>query len=114
MTDDNRIEALERRLAVLEDKDEIRRLRDDYHGCINDGRFDEIVDLCTDDAHVELGYLAIYVGRDAIDAGFRGMGTRERFYINNSSTAIGSTLMATTVPAPPILKRVMAALARRT
>jgi hypothetical protein len=32
MPDDNRIEALERRLAVLEDKDEIRRLRDDYHG----------------------------------------------------------------------------------
>ena len=81
MPDDNRIEALERRLAVLEDKDEIRRLRDDYHGCINDGRFDEIVDLFTDDAHVELGYLATYVGRDAIDAGFRGMGTRERFYI---------------------------------
>jgi hypothetical protein len=81
MTDTDRIAGLERRLAVLEDKDEIRRLRDDYHGCINDGRFAEIVDLFTADAHVELGYLATYVGRDAIDVGFRGMGARERFYI---------------------------------
>jgi ketosteroid isomerase-like protein len=81
MTEIDRIELLERRLRLLEDKEEIRRLRDDYHGCINDGRFDEIVGLFTDDAHVELGYLATYTGRDAIDMGFRGMGERERFYI---------------------------------
>jgi ketosteroid isomerase-like protein len=81
MTDTDRIAALERRLATLEDKEQIRRLRDDYHGCINDGRFAEIVDLFTDDARVELGYLATYSGRDAINAGFQGMGTRERFYI---------------------------------
>ncbi len=81
MTEIDRIELLERRLRLLEDKEEIRRLRDDYHGCINDGRFGEIVGLFTDDAHVELGYLATYTGRDAIDMGFRGMGERERFYI---------------------------------
>lgn len=81
MSETDRIAALERRLRLLEDKEEIRRLRDDYHGCINDGRFGEIVDLFTDDGHVELGYLATYVGRDAINAGFQGMGTRERFYI---------------------------------
>ena len=81
MTESDRLATLERRVRLLEDKEEIRRLRDNYHGCINDGRFDEIVDLFTDDAHVELGYLATYVGREAIDAGFRGMGERERFYI---------------------------------
>ena len=80
MTETDRIAALERRLQLLEDKDEIRLLRDRYHGCINDGRFGEIVDLFTDDARVELGYLATYEGRAAINAGFSGMGERERFY----------------------------------
>jgi hypothetical protein len=30
---------------------------------------------------VELGYLARYEGREAVDTGFRGMGERERFFI---------------------------------
>lgn len=81
MTDAERIAALEKRLRLLEDKDEIRTLRDSYHACINDSRFDEIVDLFTDDAHVKLGYLAEYRGRDEIAAGFSGMGKRERFFI---------------------------------
>jgi ketosteroid isomerase-like protein len=81
MTDTDRIAALEQRLRMLEDKEEIRALRDDYHGCINDGRFGEIVDLFTDDGFVELGYLATYDKREAIDACFSGMGERERFYI---------------------------------
>ena len=81
MTETDRIAALERRLQLLEDKDEIRLLRDRYHGGINDGLFGEIVDLFTDDARVELGYLATYEGRAPINAGFSGMGERERFYI---------------------------------
>lgn len=81
MTDADRIATLERRLRQLEDKDEIRALRDAYHSCINDGRYEAIADLFTDDAVVELGYLARYEGRSEIDAGFRGMGERERFYI---------------------------------
>jgi len=81
MTDDTRIAALERRLSLLEDKDALRSLRDAYHACINDGRYAEIADLCTDDAVVRLGYLARYQGRAQIDAGFRGMGARERFFI---------------------------------
>ncbi|MEQ9121515.1 MAG: nuclear transport factor 2 family protein, partial [Alphaproteobacteria bacterium] len=81
MTDASRIEALEARLRLLEDKEAIRALRDAYHGCINDGRFHEIADLFTDDGYVRLGYLAQYRGRAEIDAGFRSMGTRERFYI---------------------------------
>ncbi len=37
MTESDRLAMLERRVRLFEDKDEIRRLRDDYHGCINDG-----------------------------------------------------------------------------
>lgn len=81
MTDAERIAALESRLGLLEDKEAIRALRDAYHSCINDGRYGDIAALFTDDAVVELGYLARYDGRAAIDAGFRGMGERERFFI---------------------------------
>ena len=81
MSDAERITALERRLGLLEDKDAIRALRDSYHACINDGHYDQIAELFTDDAVVELGYLARYEGREAINTGFRGMGERERFFI---------------------------------
>ena len=66
---------------LLEDKDALRSLRDAYHACINDGRYADIADLCADDAVIRLGYLARYQGRAQIDAGFKGMGERERFFI---------------------------------
>ena len=78
-TDD--IAALERRVRRLEDREDIRALRDSYHACINDGRYDDIGALFTKDAVVVLDYLARYEGRAAIDAGFRAMGERERFFI---------------------------------
>ena len=81
MIDIERLTALETRLRLLEDREELRALRDAYHGCINDSRFAEIADLFTSDAYVKLGYLAQYRGRAEIDAGFRSMGARERFYI---------------------------------
>ena len=81
MSDADAIARLEMRVRELEDREEIRALRDAYHACINDSRYDEIADLFTDDAYVKLGYLATYRGRQEIDAGFRGMGTRERFFI---------------------------------
>jgi ketosteroid isomerase-like protein len=81
MSDADRIADLEARLRLLEDREEIRDLRDAYHACVNDGRYDEIADLFTDDAVVELGYLAHYAGRAEIDAGFRSMAERERFFI---------------------------------
>ncbi len=81
MTDAERIASLEARLHLLEDKEEIRALRDSYHACINDGRFAEIAGLFTGDAFVRLGYLAEYRGHDAIAAGFNSMGERERFFI---------------------------------
>ncbi len=81
MTTDATIAALERRIRLLEDREALRALRDAYHACINDGRYGEIAELFTDDAYVHLGYLATYRGRAEIDAGFRGMGERERFFI---------------------------------
>ena len=69
MTDADRIASLEARLRLLEDREEIRDLRDAYHACVNDGRYDEIANLFTDDAVVELGYLAHYTGRAEIDGG---------------------------------------------
>lgn len=72
---------LEARLRRLEDIEALRSLRNAYHACINDGRYDEIADLFVDDGRVVLGYLATYEGRASIDRGFRGMGERERFFI---------------------------------
>lgn len=69
------------RVRHLEDIEAIRTLRNRYHRAINDGRFGNIAALFTDTAVVELGYLARYEGRAAINRGFRGMGERERFFI---------------------------------
>jgi hypothetical protein len=72
---------LEDRIQRLEDIEAIRRLRNRYHFCLNEGRYHEVRDLCVDDAVIELGYLARYEGIEAIDRGFRAMGERERFFI---------------------------------
>lgn len=75
------LDDLRRRVRRLEDIEAIRTLRNQYHSCINDGRYGDIAALFTPDAVVELGYLARYEGIAAIDKGFRGMGERERFFI---------------------------------
>ncbi|MGE0224608.1 MAG: nuclear transport factor 2 family protein [Acetobacteraceae bacterium] len=72
---------LEERIRRLEDIEEIRRLRNRYHAALNESRYGECRALFTDDAIVELGYLARYEGIEAIDRGFRAMGERERFFI---------------------------------
>ena len=79
--DNAELEDLRQRVRRLEDIEAIRTLRNQYHACINDGRYAEISALFTQDAVVELGYLARYEGLEAIDKGFRGMGERERFFI---------------------------------
>src|ERR1051325_9665392 len=72
---------LEQRIPRLEEIEAIRRLRNRYHAALNDGRYADCRALFTDDAVVELGYLARYEGIDAIDRGFRAMGERDRFFI---------------------------------
>src|SRR3546814_11473677 len=48
---------LEQRLQRLEDFDQIRKIKSQYHVLINDCRFDEFADLFTDDAVVAMDYL---------------------------------------------------------
>ena len=72
---------LEQRIRRLEDIEDIRRLRNRYHASLNESRYADCRALFTDDAVVELGYLARYEGIDAIDRGFRAMGERDRFFI---------------------------------
>jgi ketosteroid isomerase-like protein len=72
---------LEQRIRRLEDIEAIRRLRNRYHASLNEARYEDCRPLFTDDAVVELGYLARYEGIDAIDRGFRAMGERDRFFI---------------------------------
>ena len=72
---------LEQRIRRLEDIEAIRRLRNRYHASVNEGEYGDCRALFTDDAVVELGYLARYEGIDAIDCGFRAMGERDRFFI---------------------------------
>ena len=72
---------LEQRIQRLEDIEDIRRLRNRYHASLNENRYEQCRSLFTDDAVVELGYLARYEGIDAIDRGFRAMGERDRFFI---------------------------------
>lgn len=72
---------LEQRIQRLEDIEDIRRLRNRYHASLNESRYEQCRALFTEDAVVELGYLARYEGIDAIDRGFRAMGERDRFFI---------------------------------
>lgn len=72
---------LEQRIRRLEDIEAIRRLRNRYHASINESCFGDCRALFTEDAVVELGYLARYEGIEAIDRGFREMGQRDRFFI---------------------------------
>ena len=81
MNDKTAAMTLDQRIRRLEDIEAIRRLRNRYHFCLNESRFGQVRALFTDDAVVELGYLARYEGIEAIDRGFRAMAERERFFI---------------------------------
>ena len=81
MADDSMIARLQARIQLLEDREEIRALRDSYHAAINDGRYGEIAELFTEDAYVKLGYLSESRGHVEIAKTFEGMGERDRFFI---------------------------------
>ena len=67
------LKALKAKVQNLEDKEAVRTLRYRYHQYINDNRFDEIANLFTDDAVVEIGYVLRSVGRDEIATSFIAM-----------------------------------------
>ena len=58
--------SLEERIRRLEDIEEIRLLRMRYHYNTNEGHFDRMVELFTDDAHVDFGYIATARGRKEV------------------------------------------------
>lgn len=62
--------SLEQRVARLEDIDQIRKLKSEYHVLINDCRFSEFAELFTEDATVDMGYMggeeSSWHGRDEI------------------------------------------------
>jgi len=61
---------LEQRVRRLEDIEEIRRLRMQYHINTNDGHFDRMWELFTEDAYVDFGYISRARGREEINALF--------------------------------------------
>ena len=61
---------LEQRIRRLEDIEEIRRLRMQYHINTNDGHFDRMWELFTEDAYVDFGYISRARGREDIKALF--------------------------------------------
>lgn len=58
--------SIEQRVQRLEDLEEIRGLRMEYHHCVNDDRFVEAVWIFTDDAYVEYQGVGDAKGRDEI------------------------------------------------
>ena len=66
--------SLEQRLRLLEDQEDIRRLRQLYHVWINAREFDKLVALFTDDAVFEIEGLVRFEGGAEIDKGMRATG----------------------------------------
>jgi hypothetical protein len=57
---------LEQRLQRIEDLEDIRGLRMEYHHCVNDDRFPEAEWIFTDDAYVEYGGVGSAKGRQEV------------------------------------------------
>ena len=73
MPDASRLVDIERRLARLEDIEELHRLRYRYHELVNSNAFeDHAADLFTVDAVVDHGHMGVFRGREAITAFFAG------------------------------------------
>ncbi|MDP6563334.1 MAG: nuclear transport factor 2 family protein [Alphaproteobacteria bacterium] len=58
-----RLAALEARVGELADIEAIRRLRNRYHECINDGLYDEIPLLFAEDGELDFSYIGKATGR---------------------------------------------------
>jgi ketosteroid isomerase-like protein len=61
-----RIAELEKKVALLDDIEALRRLRMTYHDYFNEGRWAEIADLFTEDASIDFEYVAMMKGREDI------------------------------------------------
>ena len=63
---EDRVVRLEARVRELEDREELRALRCEYHEYINQSRFDEIPGLFTEDGEMDFGYLGKGKGREEL------------------------------------------------
>lgn len=65
---------LEERVQRLEDLEDIRRLRMEYHHCVNDNRFPDAARIFTDDAFVEYQGVGSAKGQDDVKVLFESLG----------------------------------------
>ncbi len=70
---EEKVRALEAKVAELYDREAIRDLRFRYHECINEAQMAAIPDLFTDDGELEFGHLGKAKGRAQINAFFSGL-----------------------------------------
>jgi ketosteroid isomerase-like protein len=68
-----RIAALEGAVRTLRDQDALRTLRYRYHECINEGKYDDIPSLFTEDGVLDFGYLGKANGRAELVKFFQGV-----------------------------------------
>jgi hypothetical protein len=68
-----RIAALEGVVQTLRDQDALRALRYRYHECINEGKYDEIPGLFTEDGALDFGYLGKANGQAELVKFFQGV-----------------------------------------
>ena len=74
------------RLQRIEDLEEIRTLRMTYHYFINEGMFDRVSELFTEDGALDFGYIARASGREEIAQTFLKLPNNAQFvkqYIHN-------------------------------
>lgn len=70
---EERIAALEGAVQTLRDQEALRALRYRYHECINEGKYDEIPGLFTEDGTLDFGYLGKANGRAELVKFFQGV-----------------------------------------
>lgn len=65
-----RFAELEKKVALLDDIEALRRLRMTYHDYVNEERWADIADLFTEDASIDFEYVAMMKGREDISKQF--------------------------------------------
>ena len=70
---EERVKALEARVAELDDREAIRDLRFRYHECINEATMGEIPALFSEDGELEFGHLGRAKGHEEIKKFFSGL-----------------------------------------
>jgi len=71
---DNAASSIEERIRRLEDLEEIRDLRMRYHYYINEGRYEDMPELFTEDALIDFGSVGTARGKEQIRAFYASAG----------------------------------------